>query len=144
MSRSEKSWAGDKLSFCNVYLPVVIRCNLNENLQQIMYVPSTFSHMICGYRSKMVVHQPGDPDLHWVLWHPPGDGGPHLPHTVHGAWQARNLRTFGESVKMFIRQQHTRSSLLIPGEILGKKCSVSTIWSLNQNRCMILISPAAG
>lgn len=47
----------------------------------------------------MAVHQPGDPDLHRVLRHPPRDGGSHLPHPVHGARQARDLRTLGESEK---------------------------------------------
>ena len=47
----------------------------------------------------MAVHQPGDPDLHRVLRHPPRDGGPHLPHPVHGAGQAGNLGALGEAAK---------------------------------------------
>lgn len=60
----------------------------------VVLIPVSY---FCVFRPQVAVHKPGYPDLHRVLWHPPGDGRPHLSHPVHGAGQTRNLRTLGES-----------------------------------------------
>lgn len=60
----------------------------------------------------MAVHQLGDPDLHRVLWHPPRDGGPHLPHPVHGAGQAGNFGALGEAVEMGDKEAESDEMLL--------------------------------
>lgn len=168
----ESSWI---LVIC-ICLVSVTRCNLNENhlifridlnMRHISTIclsidyngslyrlwrnlcvrhQQTFSHMFCIYRSEMAVHQPGDPDLHRVLWYPSRDGGPHLPHPVHGARQARNLRTLGESEKwsaewidsVFEAAVHTLYYFHLWWNIRNNESSsVSRIWSLKQHRCMM-------
>lgn len=66
--------------------------------------PPSTGHFSC-FRSQMAVHQPRHPDLHRVLRHPPGDGGPHFPHPVHGAGQAGDFGALGEAAERVTKRQ---------------------------------------